>query len=288
MLALGKLVIGIFTDYNLISIALYTVALLLAKAECVLGATTKKRTFRRRNALTALFLFLSSAVYIGFMSRMFFIERKVKQNGMIYVLLLAFISFCELGFAIAGLLRTKSRGHYVRSIKVINFCIALIAILTTQMAILDMQTGAGTSDIANAYAGIGVGCFIALCALYILLAPRMSVVGRERNRFVLKERDKNKLIDMEKESVRLLLCRSFVYGDYLYAARIAGDFVDGEIVRGKSLFKRMPLIVKILCCILSEILLIVWLIGRGILFFRSACLPQRLQRKMGRNGFETV
>lgn len=288
VLACGKFAVGLFTDYNLISIAVYTAAILLAKLECVLGVRTEKRTFKQRNRLTAGFLLLSSILYIGFMSRMFFIERRIKNNGMNYVLILAFISFCELGFAIAGLFRTKSSGHYYRNIKIINFCVALIAILTTQMAILDMESQTGVVNIANAYTGIGVGCFIALCAVYILIAPITSVVGREHNTFVLERSAENRLIDMQRGRAELTLCRSAVYGDYLYRAKIEGNIVDGDIVRGKSLWKRMHPLLKVLCCILSELLVFVWLIGRGILFLRAACLPQRLERKMKENGFAVV
>ena len=53
VLACGKLVIGLFTDYNLVSIAVYTFGILLAKSECVLGVKTNKRTFRQRTVLTA-------------------------------------------------------------------------------------------------------------------------------------------------------------------------------------------------------------------------------------------
>lgn len=288
VLACGKLMIGLFTDYNLISIAVYTFGLLLAKFECVLGVKTNTLPFKQRNLLTAVFLFLSSVFYIGFMSRMFFIERRIKNNGMVYVLLLALISFCELGFAIAGLFHVKNKGHYYRNIKIINFCIALIAILTTQMSILNMQSETGVVSIANAYSGIGIGIFIVLCAVYILLAPKTSIIDREHNQFVLKESDKNFLIDMQGKSVELLLCRSVVYGDFLFQATIENNTVDGNIVRGRSLWKRMHIALKIMCCILSEILIFVWLIGRGILFLRSIDLPRRLNCIMQQNGFETV
>ena len=285
-LACGKLIIGLFTDYNLISIAVYTFGILLAKFECVLGVKTNKMTFKQRNIFTAVFLLLSSVFYIGFMSRMFFIERRIKNNGLTYVVLLAFISFWELGFAIAGLIRTKNKGHYYRNIKIVNFCVALIAILTTQMSILNMESETGIVNIANAYSGIGVGIFIALCAVYILIAPKTSIIDREHNKFVLKEVDKNHLLDMQSKAVEILLCRSAVYGDYIYKAEIENNTVEGDIVRGKSLWKRMHILCKILCCILSEILLFVWLIGRALLFLRSINLPHRLQKKMQKNGFE--
>ena len=247
VLACGKLVIGLFTDYNMISIAVYTFGILFAKLECVLGIKPNKRTFKQRNILIAVFLFIASVFYIGFMVRMFFIERKLKDNGMIYVLLLAFISFVELGFAITGLFRIK-----------------------------------------NAYSGIGVGCFIALCGVYILFAPKISIIGREHNVFELFEKDKNKLINMEKDTVELPLCHSTVYGSYVYRAIVIDGIIDGHIERNKSLWKRMHLFWKIICCILSEILLFVWLIGRLLFFFRSINLPKRLERKMNNNGFIKV
>lgn len=286
-LAIGKFVIGFFSDYNLISIAVYTFGLLLAKFECVLGVKTSKKTFEQRNFLTALFLLLSGIFYILFMGSMFFTERKIKNNRAMYVLILAFISFCELGFAIAGLLRTRNRGHYFRNIKIINFCIALIAILTTQMSILNMQSETGVADIFNAYTGIAVGCFTAICAIYILIAPKISVVGRERNTYVLKEKSINGF-DMQSGRLELLLCRSMVYGDYVYRAKIENDTVDGYIGRNKSLWKRLPVPARIICCILSEILIFLWLAGRGILFLRSENLPRRLDGIMKQNGFEKI
>jgi cbb3-type cytochrome oxidase subunit 3 len=288
ILASGKFVIGLFTDYNMISIAVYTSGILLAKLECVLGAKSNKLTFKQRNILVAFFLFLSSVFYIGFMCRMFFIERRLKNNSMIYVLLLAFISFVELGFAIAGLLRIKNKGHLYRNIKIINFCIALVAILTTQMAILNMTSETDVVSIANAYTGIGIGIFIALCAVYILFAPKISIIDRENNVFELKDETKNKLINMENDTAEIPLCRSKVYGSYIYCATIANGQVNGNIERGTTLWKHMHILLKILCCILSEILLFVWLIGRLIFMFRSINLPRRLENKMSKNGFEKI
>ena len=288
VLASGKLVIGLFTDYNMISIAVYTFGILLAKLECVLGVKTNRLTFKQRNILIAVFLFLSSVFYIGFMSRMFFIERKIKNDSMVYVLLLAFISFLELGFAIAGLVRTHNKGHYYRDIKIINFCVSLIAILTTQMAILNMMNETGIVDMANAYTGIAVGAFIALCAIYILFAPKISVIDREHNVFVLENAEKNKLINMENKTEVLLLSKSYVYGSYVYRAKVKDGVLDGHIERETSLWKRMHIAWKIVCCILSEILIFVWLIGRLLFLFRSMNLPKRLETKMKNNGFAKI
>lgn len=284
LLACGKLIIGIFTDYNLCGVAVYTFAFILAKLECVLGVKTNRRTLKKRNLYISLFLLLSSLVYIAYNVRLFFIEREAKKYGMGYVLIIAFISFVELGFAIAGLFRTKSKGHYYRTIKIINFGIALTAILTTQITLLDyMSTGA---DEINTFTGIAVGAFIALCSVYISAAPKLSVAGRERNVFVLKDGAINNLVNMESRTFEIVLCKSFVYGDYVYRAKIQSGTADGYIVRAPSLFKRMPLFCKVVCCILSEILIFVWLLGRAVLFIRSAMLPEKLEKIMNANGFE--
>lgn len=286
LLAGGKLVMGIFTDYNLCAVAVYTFAFILAKLECVLGVKTHRRTLKKRNFYIALFLILSSLVYIGYNVRLFFIEREAKNYGIGYAVAVAFISFVELGFAIAGLFRTRNKGHYYRTIKIINFSIALTAIYATQITLLDfMSTSAG--DI-NAITGICVGAFIALCSVYILLAPKLSVAGREHNAFILRNAEANKFVDMDGEAFEIVLCKSFTYGDYVYRARISGSMAEGAIARSPSLFMRMPLILKIICCILSEILIFVWLAGRAVLFVRSAMLPQRLEKLMNANGFEKV
>lgn len=287
VLASGKLIIGLFTNYNLCSIAVYTFAILLSKLECILGIKTTKRTFKQRNILIAVFLFISSFFYVGFMTRMFFITRTPTEHSLVYVGLLAFISFTELGFAIAGLIRMKNKGHFYRDIKIINFAIALIAILTTQVTILDFMSTENV-DIFNAYAGIGLGGFVALCAVYILIAPKISVIDREHNVFVLTDIDKNNLINMDSPTMKILLCKSNVYGSYVYQATVVDGRIDGHIIQDKSLWKRMHIILKIFCCILSEILLPVWLIGLFIFSLRSINIPQRLARKMHTNGFKKV
>ncbi len=284
-LACGKFTIGLLTDYNLVSIAVYTFAILLAKLECLIGIKNGKRTFRQRNYAVAALLFAASVLYIAFMGRMFFVDRKLKNDDAWFVYLLALISFTEFGFAVAGLIRTKNRGYYYRNIKIINFCVAVIAILTTQMSILNLQSESETVSIFNAYTGIGVGCFIALCAVHIAIAPKTSVIDREHNAFVLQDERRNRIVDMRKEETELTLCQSPVYGDYVFRAKIEGNRVEGDIVRGRSLWARMHVVWKVVCCILSEILIFVWLFGRLILFFRSIDLPKRLERTMSENGF---
>lgn len=288
-LAVGKLIIGLFGDYALCGTAAYSLAMLAAKLECVIGTRTQTKSFAHRNRMVAVFLMISSVCYTVFMSRLLFTERVPTEYPLEYVVILAFISFVEFGFALSGLIRTKDKGHFYRNIKIVNFGLAMIAILTTQITLLDF-TQTPSADGFNGCAGIGIGIFLAICAVYVYFAPRISVVGREYNEFRLCFVAQNKLIRTSDtgQSVELMLCKSYVYGSYVYRARLEGETLRGNIERQPSLWKRMPVAVKILCIVLSEILMFVWLGGRLIYFFRTIDLPGRLERILQKQGFERV
>lgn len=154
---------------------------------------------------------------------------------------------------------------------------SLIAILTTQMSLLDF-TETKNTDIYNAFSGIAVGLFIALSALYVFFAPRISLVGRESNVFV-GEGTQTVATDGQG-NVKILLVSSRVYGSYVYVAKLDGKTLSGEIRQEASLWKKMHVALKILCCVLSEILIFVWLAGYLVFFLRCINLPAQLERKM--------
>lgn len=211
------------------------------------------------------------------MARLFFVQRTPSTYTLNYVVLLAFIAFAELGFAIVGMIRTKRKGLYYRNIKIANMGMALIAILTTQMSLLDF-TETKNTDIYNAFSGIAVGLFIALSALYVFFAPKISLVGRESNVFV---GDGTQTVATNGQgNVKILLVSSRVYGSYVYVAKLDGKTLSGEIRQEASLWKKMPVALKILCCVLSEILIFVWLAGYLVFFLRCINLPAQLERKM--------
>lgn len=96
------------------------------------------------------------------------------------------------------------------------------------------------------------------------------------------------MIDLNAEAINIRLSWSFVHGSYVYRASVCGDVIDGHIEREPSLWKRMHVFWKVICCILSEILLFVWIISRLLFFLRSMNLPKRLEIKMNNNGFTRV
>ncbi len=283
--ASGKFMIGIFFDFSLCAIAVYTLVLLLAKFECVLGVKSNRRTLQRQNRLIATLLCLASLVYIGCMVQMLLVPRTPRPATLFYACMVAFISFIEFGFALAGILSQKYRDSYLyRNLKIINFVIALMAILTTQMVMLDF-TLTQNVDLYNAATGIGIGVVTILCAIYILVAPRIGVVGHEHQAFYLCVPTQNHLTDDHSTTLTITLCRSWLFGNYVYHASVHNNVISGNITRTPTLWKRMHITLKILCCILSELLIFVWLLGRLLFFFRSATVPQRLTKLMSKNGF---
>lgn len=287
VLSCGKFAIGLFSDYDLCMIAVYTLAIALAKFEYLLAATSDKRPFRTRNRLAAAFLFLASILYVGLMFILLASERNNRQTSLLHAELLAIISFTELTFAIVGIFRTKNKGLCYQNLKIINLCVALIAMLTTQTALLD-YTETKNAHFFNSYTGMGVGAIIALCAIYLFLSPKISLSGKERNAFVLHRPERNELIDFGASSCIVVLVKSRVYGSYCYRAVVTKEFVDGAIERDPSCWKQIHILWKIIFCILSEILIPVWLVGRFGFFLRSVCLPKRLERIMRTNGYERV
>ena len=110
ILSSGKLVIGLFIDYILCIIAVYTFVILLAKLVCIIGLIKRKRDFKRYNLIAAIFLFLSGIFYNGYMCKFILSGHTVKEYSIVYVYLFALISFSEFGFAIAGILQVKDKG----------------------------------------------------------------------------------------------------------------------------------------------------------------------------------
>ena len=144
------------------------------------------------------------------------------------------------------------------------------------MSLLDF-TETKNTDIYNAFSGIAVGLFIALSALYVFFAPKISLVGRESNVFV-GEGTQTVATDGQG-NVTNFACFQQSVRLYVYVAKLDGKTLSGEIRQEASLWKKMHVALKILCCVLSEILIFVWLAGYLVFFLRCINLPAQLERK---------
>lgn len=286
VIAMGKIVIGILTDYVLLALGAFGVFLVLAKLQCILGVRSNKRSFEFRNTVISVLVFAAGVMYIIYMSLSLKFGLRHKQYNMFESVMLAFIAFVELGVAIFGLAKTKRRGHFYRDIKIINFISSLAALLTAQIAILSfMQNDA---DETNCYLGIVLGGVAALLSILIYFTPSISTVDREHNVFKLNWPDKNTAVDMTTSEYEITLVKSRIYGDQVYRAEISEDTVDGHIIKHSGILKRLNPLLKVLFIILSEILIFVWAAGYAVYFTRTIDLPGRLHKKMSELGFSLV
>lgn len=286
LFALGKIVMGIIFDPILIAAGAFSVMLAVARLTCILGAK-KNKEFRKRNTFTAVFLFLGGLLYALYMSFSLYLEVTEKEYSMNMALGTAMLAFGELGFAIYGLAKTKEKAHDYRNIQIINLASALISMMTAQIALLVFTKAEGVS-VYNSYSGIFVGAVTMLMAIYVYFAPQLSTIDREHNAFKLTDKSLNRLVDMTVANAEILLCKSVIYGSYSYKFSVSGAELDGRIERTEGFWSKLPLLIKILFIILSEILVFVWLIGYVFYFVRSVDMPGKLKRTMGKNGFVLV
>ena len=287
VLAIGKILFGLFFGFVFCIAGTFNAFMFLAKHECFLGIKTNKKTFEERNKMISIFLFVASIIYIIYMARLVFFDVKVYDYTMIMGIMIACVSFVELGVAIYGLFRVKKSGHYHRNIKIINLCSALTAIILTQIAILTF-TGTPNVNMLNGFSGMGVGVVALLLAIYIYFAPRVSIIDREHNKYVLVKKENNSLVDLEKESGVIVLKKDKIHGDYQYCYNVENGVVDGHISKTKWVWYRWNIYIQILVIVLSEILIFVYAITRLIYYFRCLRLIQELDELMIKNGFEKV
>lgn len=283
VMTMGKIIFGVFTDIILCAVGAFNLMLLIAKLGCVIGIR-KNKTFNNRNTFTAIFLFFGGLLYSVYMSLNLLLDIPQDGYSMVTAIIIATISFTELAIAIYGLIRTKEKGHYYRNIKIISFASSLIAIMTAQIAILSFTNETDVSHF-NSYSGIAVGGITMLLAIYVYFAPQISTIDRQHNTFKLVEVEKNMLIDMKQKSINLLLIKSKIYGDIIYQAFVENDIIDGNIVKKRGVWSQSHVIVKIICIILSEILIFVWAIGYIVYFMRTIDMSLKLHKKMLSNGF---
>lgn len=288
VISFAKIVMGLLSD-PIVSIAgLFGVALFLAKLECVLGLKKEGKSFKYRSGMVAFFLFVGGLIYVIYMGKGLFFPYAAEPYSKWKGISIATLGFLEMGMALAGLRKVKKlrSGHFLRDLKVINFCSALTAIMTAQVAILSFTEGGGWE--ADCYTGIAIGIVTVLLAVYIFFAPKLSLIGREVNSFRLLNRGANRLVDLGNSHFDIYVCRSYIYGDCVYEGVVDGEVIKGKIVKSPGFWKKTHPLIKTILLILSEILVFVWAIGYAVYFIRSSNLPRQLEKKMRRNGFEAI
>ena len=279
LLAVCKFILSIFKGVFFLVSGILNILILISKLECYKGIKEQKiETFAYRNKMVGLFVILAGIQYAIYMGRMLYSNIEVMNYGMRLGTLIAFVSFLEMGLAIHGLFKSYGKGHYYRNLKLINFCSALTAIVLTEVAITSFASEMDMRFI-NGIFGLGVGALIILIGVFILIAPKFSIVDKERNIYIMNDQTDN------SEDIILKLTNSKIYGNYYYKGKRSGNRVIGDIIQEKSPIRKWNIYIKILIIVLSEILIFPYALGAFINFFKGPKLIKRLDQEMFKKGY---
>lgn len=278
LLAIGKIILSIFKGVFFLVSGILNIFIVISKLECYHGIKEKnEKSFKARNNTIGIFVILAGIQYAIYMGRMIYSDVEIMNYGMYLGILIACISFLEMGLAITGLFKSYGKGHYYRNLKLINFCSALTAMVLTEVAITSFASE-GDMRIVSGIFGLVVGAIICLIGFFIIIAPYFSLVDKEYNVYIIKNSE-------IKDDITIQLTNSKIYGNYYYYGKRNGNKIEGHIVQEKSPIRKWNIYIKILIIVLSEILIFPYAIGGFINFFKGNKILKRLDEKMLEQGF---
>lgn len=284
ILAVGKIILSLFKGVFFLVAGIVNIFIMLAKIECLLGLRkndTKK--FNYRNTFVGVFLLMSGIEYTIYMTRMAFTDVELAKYNMFLGIIIAFVSFVELGLAIYGCFKSSGKGHYYRNIKLINLCSAFTAIVLTEVALMSFASEFDSRFIDGIF-GMSVGFIIVLIAVFIFVAPSVSIVDREHN--IYKAINDEYII--KENHIKIKLTSSKFYANYQYVAFKQEDLLDGHIIKGTSPIKNWNVWILIIVFTLSEILIFPYAIGALILYFKNRNLVYNLDQKLLEIGYRKI
>lgn len=281
VMAIGKFLLSFFFGFFFFVAGGINIFIMLAKRECYCGIKNiKEKTFEKRNLYAAIFLIIAGLCYSIYMGRMLIADLSLMKYNMILGIMIACVSFVEMTIAVIGCFKVVGKGHYFRNLKIINLCSAFTAIVLTEVALMSFASETD-SRVLNAIFGLSVGLLIIILGVFIIFAPRISIVDKEHN--VYRRIIENDTLDTE---ILYQLTFSKVCSNFYYKATKNGDILDGHIIKGKSPIASWNIYVKILIIVLSEILIFVYAVWQLIFYFKNANIIKKLDIRMKELGYE--
>lgn len=287
VLALGKFVFAIFKGVFFLTSGLINIFFGFAKLECFFGLKKHDdQSFKYRNIKVGSFLLVAGIQYVIYMLTLMLDKRAAMHYTDFLSINIALIAFVELGIAIYGMFKIGGKGHYYRDIKLINLCSALTALMWAEVALLSFTTGVENMFISG-LSGVIVGSIIIMVAVYIFFAPKVSLIDREHNVYVAKNKDDIGL-QFNDGACEVVLYNSKVFGDYVYKAKYDGEKLDGHIIKTKNYWHKLNIWWKIFIILFSEILIFAYGFWAIVYFFRNIGIIKRLDKKMLDFGFQKI
>ena len=282
-LAIGKIVLGLFHSIFFLVAGIINVLMMMSKLECYLGVKYHHlKTFKYRNIATGIFLMLAGIQYAIYMGRLIYSNVETMKYGGFLAVSIATVSFIEMGIAIYGCFKAYGKGHYYRNLKLINLSSAMTAIVLTEVALMSFASDTD-SRVINGIFGLVVGLLIVLIGIFVIIAPKISIVDRIHNVYKII----NNKYDL-KDEFKITLTNSKIYGSYYYEATIKDNVIDGYIKKTKSPIFKWNIYIKILIIVLSEILIFPYAVGALISHFKNVNLIKKLDENMINLGCEKI
>lgn len=285
ILAIGKIVLSIFQGIFFLVAGIVNIFIMLAKLECFYGIKKPlDKPFSDRNNVIGLFLLLAGLEYVIYMTRLIFVDTNEMQYDMILGIIIALVSFIELGVAINGCFKAYGKGHFYRNIKLINLCSAFTAIVLTEIA-LTASSGTGNFNFINGIVGMIVGVIIIFIAIFIFFAPSLSIVDKEHRIYKLKE---NCVSMFNDESIEIQLTNSKYHRNYYFLGYKNNDVIDGHIIQKKSPILSWNIWVLIIVFTLSEILIFPFGVSAFIFYIKSHKIIKEIDLFMEDNNYSLI
>ena len=287
--ALFNIITGLFFNYSILIIGIFTLLISFSKLISLYSINKNKANNQNYNLLTAILIFISSLIYIIYMSLLLNnLNIRIKYT-LVYSIFLALIAFTQLVLTIRAFFTIKVDTLARRNLLLIYFIGALTSLLTTQIALLSVNASSSIdTNFCNGISGISIGIFALIISLFITFSKKYSLIVNNNFAFKLIDCSKNKKIDLTNKDESLVLIKSKFYGTYIYIYTNKGNFINGNIIKVKPSIKNVNVFNKVIFILLSEILIFIYLIGYIIFLILLIFIKDKLVKIMKDNGFKLI
>ena len=289
LVALFNIITGLFLNYSILIIGIYSLLISFSKLVSLYSISKNKANDTRFNLLTAILIFISSLIYIIYMGLLLNDLNIKTKYTLVYSIFLALIAFTQLTITIRSFFKINIDTLARRNLLLIYFICALTSLLTTQIALLSINTSPSIdTNFYNGISGISIGIFTLIISLFIVFSKKYSLIVN--NNFAFKEVDssKDKKLDLTNKENSLVLIKSKIYGTYIYSYSYQDDSINGNIIKIKPSIKNINIFIKIILIILSEILIFIYLIGYLKFLILLIFIKDKLIKIMEDNGFKLM
>ena len=289
LVTLFNIITGLFLNYSILIIGIYSLLISFSKLVSLYSISKNKANDTRFNLLTAILIFISSLIYIIYMSLLINDLNIKTKYTLVYSIFLALIAFTQLTITIRSFFKINIDTLARRNLLLIYFICALTSLLTTQIALLSINTSPSIdTNFYNGISGISIGIFTLIISLFIVFSKKYSLIVN--NNFAFKEVDssKDKKLDLTNKENSLVLIKSKIYGTYIYSYSYQDDSINGNIIKINPSINNINIFIKIILIILSEILIFIYLIGYLIFLILLIFIKDKLIKIMEDNGFRLM